>query len=147
MVEQAGYASTDALTDLAVPDMDAWTVGARFDVGGVQVSGSIQVGGDTRDDVSLLAGAGWDEAWNLGARYRWGRNDVSLAYLYGENRPNLSAPGDDKLDTATLSYARELDGGVQWSINLYWADQDGTATQSPADYDGTALSTAIRLSF
>lgn len=143
----AGYASTDAFSDLAIPDTDAWTVGARFDVGGLRVSGGVQLGGDSGDDVKLLAATGWDEAWNLGARYRWGRNDVSLAYAYGENRHDLEAPGDDKLDTATLSYARKLDGGVQWSINLFWADHDGKATGNAIDNDGTALSTAIRLSF
>ncbi len=56
----------------------------------------------------------------------------------------LEAPGEDTFDAATLSYVRELDRGVKWSVNLLWADHDGEAA---ADTDGTALSTAIRLSF
>ena len=59
-------------------------------------------------------------------------------------RAVLEAPGEDTFDAATLSYVRELDRGVKWSVNLLWADHDGEAA---ADTDGTALSTAIRLSF
>ena len=143
----AGYTSADAPNDLAMPDMDTWTVGARVDVGGLRVSGGIQLGEDTRDAALQSAPAGWDEAWSLGARYRWGRNDVSLGYAYSENRPGLQAPGDDKRDAAALRYNRMLDGGVEWSINLMWADRDGSTGGDFADTDGTALSTAIRLSF
>ncbi len=127
--------------------MDAVTIGARFDVGGLRVSGGFQMGNESRDDAKPLATSGWDETWNLGARYRWGRNDVSLAYAYGENRAVLNAPGDDKFDAATLSYVRKLDRGVKWSVNLLWADHSGQATGSADDNDGTALSTAVRLSF
>ena len=143
----AGYVSADAFDDLEMPDMDALTVGARFDVGGLRVSGGFQMANEPREDAKQLAASGWDETWNLGARYRWGRNDVSLAYAYGENRADLKAPGDDKFDAATLSYIRKLDRGVKWSVNLLWAAHSGQATGGAADIDGTALSTAVRLSF
>ena len=142
----AGYKSGDAFDDLATPDTKTFTVGARFDVGGFRVSGGFQKGNEPREDADPSATSDWDEAWNLGARYRWGRNDVSLGYAYGENRAVLEAPGEDMFDAATLSYVREFDRGVKWSINLLWADHDGETTGG-ADDDGAALSTAIRLSF
>ncbi len=143
----AGYVSADAFDEREMPNMDALTIGARFDVGGFRLSGGFQMSNEPREDAKQLATSGWDETWNLGARYRWGRNDVSLAYAYGENRADLKAPGDERFDAATLSYVRELDRGVKWSVNLLWADQGGEAAGSADDTDGTALSTAIRLSF
>ena len=143
----AGYISADALNDLEMPNMDAVTVGARFDVGGFRLSGGFQMSNEPREDASQLVMSGWDETWNLGARYRWGRNDVSLAYAYGENGADLKARGDEKFDAASLSYVRKLDRGVKWSVNLLWADHSGETTGSADDTDGTALSTAIRLSF
>ncbi len=142
----AGYKLGDAFDDLATPDTETFTVGARFDVGGFRVSGAFQKGSEPREDADPSATSDWDEAWNLGARYRWGRNDVSLAYAYGENRAVLEAPGEGTFNAATLSYVREFDRGVKWSINLLWADHDSETTGG-ADDDGAALSTAIRLSF
>jgi predicted porin len=143
----ASYAPADPSADLDLPDFGAWTVGARFSVGGLDVSGEIRKAANTAGDAGPATGAGWDEEWNLGARYRWGHNDISLAYAYGENRPEPAAAGDDKLDAAALSYARKLIGGVEWSINLLWTDRDAAAASGPAGLDGTSLSTAVRLSF
>ena len=143
----AGYSSSDAFDDQEVPDMESFAIGARFDVGGLRVSGGFQKGNEPREDANQLASAGWDETWSLGARYRWGRNDVGLAYAFGENRVVPEAPGADNFDAATLSYARQLDRGVKWSVNLLWADHGGETIGGADDNDGTALSTAIRLSF
>ncbi len=143
----AGYISADAFDDREMSNVDALTVGARFDVGGFRLSGGFRRSNEPREDAKQLATSSWDETWILGARYRWGRNGVSLAYAYGENRTDLKAPGDERIDAATLSYDRELDRGVKWSVNLLWADHGGEAAGSADDTDGTALSTAVRLSF
>jgi hypothetical protein len=142
-----GYVAADAFDNRVLPHTDAWTVGARFDVGGLLVSGEFRMASDPREDGKQLAESSWDETWNLGARYRWGRNDVSLGYVYGDNRTVPKAPGDDKYDAATLSYVRELDRGVKWSVNLLWADHSGETISDRDESGGTALSTAIRLSF
>ncbi len=143
----AGYVSSDAFDDPRTPNTDTLAVGARFDVGGLRVSGGFHKGNEPREDANQPAAAGWDETWNLGARYRWGRNDVGFAYAFGENRAVLEAPGEDTFDAATLIYVRNLDRGIKWSVNLIWADHAGEATSGADGNDGTALSTAIRLSF
>ena len=55
--------------------------------------------------------------------------------------------GDDELDAAILSYARNLRPDVKWSVNLYWADWEGEDVGRADDNDGFSLTTALRMSF
>ena len=143
----AGYLSANAFDDLETPGTETFTLGARFDMGGLRVSGGFQKGNELRENANQLASSDGDKVWNLGARYRWGRNDVGFTYAYGENRAVLNAPGEDTFDAATLSYVRKLDRGVKWSVNLIWADHGGESTSGADDNEGAALGTMIRLSF
>jgi predicted porin len=119
---EAGYTAAEASNDVAVPDMGAWTVAARVDFagsfGGLRVSGGFKKNNDPGGDLAATA-AGSGEAWNIGARYLWSRNDVRLAYGRGDNQAVIASPGDDEHDAATLSYARTFGRGVKWSVNLY----------------------------
>ena len=147
----AGYAAAEASDDVATPDMDAWTIAARFDFGGsfdgLRVSGEFMKNSDPPGDAPTTATPGSGEAWNIGARYLWGRNDVRLAYGHGDSRAVIATPGDDGQDAATLSYARTFGRGVKWSVNLYWADTASEAARGSDDNDGMALTTGLRLNF
>ncbi len=143
----AGYETAEASDNVMMPDLDTWTVAARFEFGGLRVSGEFKKTNDLREDAKPLATSGRDEAWDFGARYLWGRNDVSLAYAHGAGLAVTAMPNDDELDAATLSYARTLGRGVKWSVNLYWANVAGEDFGKSDDNDGMALTTGLRLNF
>jgi predicted porin len=144
----AGYLTADSPDGVAVPDPDAWNLAARIDFGGFRVSGAVKKNNDMRDSVGTgTATSNSGTIFDVGARYRWGPNGVSLVYVHGENEAVIATPGDDELDSGMLSYARNLGPGVKWSVNLIWADFKGEDVGSSDDNDGTALTTAVRMNF
>jgi predicted porin len=143
----AGYLQADSPDGIAIPDMDAWNVAARLDFGSFRVAGVYKENNDLRDNPAALATSNSGTIFDVGVRYRWGPNGVSLTYSSGENEAVIATPGDDELDASMLSYARTLGPGVKWSVNLLWVDYTGEAAGSADDNDGMALTTALRLSF
>ena len=144
----AGYLSAESADGIANPDPDAWNIAARLDFGGFRVAGAFKKNNDMRDSAGasvLTSNSG--EIWDVGVRYRWGPNGISLVYSHGEGEAVIATPGDDELDASILSYARTLGPGVKWSVNLFWADYTGETPGSTDDNDGMALTTALRLSF
>ena len=139
----AGYAAADTSDDSAWPAIDAWTVAALFDVSGLRVSGEFEKNDDPRHGVAPTATPVSGAAWNIGATYQWGRNDVSLAYGHGKNRAALIAPSDG----AMMSYDRTLGRGVDWSVNLYWAEAVPSAIRGSEGDEAVALTTGLRLNF
>ena len=87
------------------------------------------------------------EIFDVGVRYRWGPNGVSLTYSHGENEGVIATTGEDEKDASMLSYSRTLGPGVKWSVNLLYADYKGEDVGSADDNDGMAFSTSIRMGF
>lgn len=146
----AGYLQAEGADGTTIPDMDAWNVAGRVDFGGFRVAGAYKKNNDLRDSPGAAANTATSNSgsiWDVGARYRWGPNGVSLTYSHGENEAVIATPGDDEKDAAMLSYGRNLGPGVLWSVNLIWADYTGEVAGSTDDNDGMAATTAIRLSF
>jgi predicted porin len=152
----AGYLTMDApegATGVGIPsDYDAWNVAVRVDFGPFRVSGAYKENNDlnapSSSNATPLAGASDSgEIYDVGVRYRWGPNGVSLVYSHGEGEANLAVPGDDEKDAAMLSYSRALGPGVKWTANLMWADYSGEDPGSADDNDGYAFTTSIRMGF
>ncbi len=144
----AGYLTADSPDGIATPDPESWNIALRLDFGGFRVSGAFKNNDDQRDSngaSTLTSNSG--EIFDVGVRYRWGPNGVSLVYAHGEGEATIATPGDDELDAAMLSYARNLGPGVKWSVNLFWVDYTGEDAGSADDNDGTALTTALRMNF
>jgi predicted porin len=146
----AGYLAAEAPDSPAanVPDPSAWNVALRLDFGPFRVAGAFKKNDDmraSRGASTTISTSG--EIYDVGVRYRWGPNGVSLTYAHGESEKELAIPGDNEKDTAMLSYARNLGPGVKWSVNLMWADYTGEIAGSSDDNDGTALTTSLRMSF
>ena len=144
----AGYLSWQSPEGIAVPDADAWNVAVRLDFGGVRLSGVVKKNNDMRDTAgtgTLTSNSG--TIWDVGARYMWGSNGISLTYAHGENEAIIATAGDDERDAAMLSYRRALGPGVRWTVNLMWAEYTGEVTGSTDDNDGSALTTSIHMAF
>ena len=82
--------------------------------------------------------AGGDELdrWDIGGRYTWGPNAVSLGYIHLEKMKKETAAGK-------LSYSRSLGPGVQWSLDALWAEYENDGKSE----DGTAYTTGIKVAF
>ena len=119
--------STHAMND----DPENWGGGLWVDFSGVKVG----VGYVRHNEV---AKAGGDEVdrWDIGGRYSWGPNAVSLGYIHVEKQTKETAAG-------RLSYSRSLGPGVTWSLDALWAEYEaGSESQ-----DGTAYTTGIKVAF
>jgi predicted porin len=92
----------------------------------------------TSADVNVL---------NIGAGYEWGKNTVSIGWESNESPASKLVAGDDKTDRAKISYARDLGPGVEYRLNLFWADYQGENAGSADDNDGYALTTSVRVAF
>ena len=135
-----GYVTADNPTR-EEDDPQNWGGGLWVDFSGVRVGvGYVRSDKLTKDDDEL-------DRWDVGGRYTWGPNAVSLGYIHLEY---------DKSETAAgrLSYSRNLGPGVQWSLDVLWAEYendysdlkrlDGTPITSQ---DGTAYTTGIKVAF
>jgi predicted porin len=130
-------------------DPSQWGGGGRVDFGGLRVLAGYKrtenmVGLSPAVPTNNLDG----EIWNIGVRYNWGPNGVSFNYSQGSAKA-LTNPGEDELDLAILSYARQFAPGIKWTINLMYADYQnednvGTST-SQQDFDGFALVNTWRI--
>ena len=106
--------------------------------GGLYVDfSSIRVGvGYVRQGEVAQAGGDELDRWDIGGRYSWGPNAVSLGYIHLEKLTKETAAG-------RLSYSRSLGSGVTWSLDALWAEYEvGNESQ-----DGTAYTTGIRVKF
>jgi predicted porin len=131
--------------------MAAYVIAGRVDFGGFRVA----IGWKHHEDVRAFTTATSTstssrsldgDLIDIGARYSFGANAVSLGYRTGEMEAEKSAVGDEEEDAFMASYRRTLGPGVNWTANLIWADvqDDGTTGKSN---DGWAISSSIRLIF
>ena len=129
-------------------DMRAYSVGAKVDFAGFRVS----LGYKKNEDVYALSGRSNTvslngEIFDLGAKYAWGANSVSIGYTTGEMEGSTTVAGDDEEQGLMLSYRRALGPGVRWTANLMYADYDEETGGANSSNDGWAATTTLRLAF
>ena len=125
-----GYVTADE-SNQAKDDPQRWGGGLFVDFSGVRVG----VGYVRHNEVTKAGGDELDR-WDIGGRYTWGPNAVSLGYIHLEQMKAETAAG-------RLSYSRSLGPGVSWSLDALWAEyENGDESQ-----DGTAYTTGIKVAF
>ena len=157
----AGYLQAEAPEGINVPDPSAYILAGRLDFGPFRVSGAVKKNKDFRDFNTLVVTAGGlkgnnaigtatsnsGTVWDIGARYSWGPNRVSVTYSHGEGEATIANPDDDTVDHGMLSFARQLAPGVKWSANVIFADWQGEDVGTKDDNSGWAVTTALRMNF
>ena len=123
-----GYVTADE-PNPAKDDPQRWGGGLFVDFSGVRVGvGYVRHNEQTMGDEL--------DRWDIGGRYSWGPNAVSLGYIHLEKATKETAAG-------RLSYSRSLGSGVTWSLDALWAEYEvGNESQ-----DGTAYTTGIKAKF
>ncbi|MGE0715724.1 MAG: porin [Alphaproteobacteria bacterium] len=144
------WSAPDAGTN---PDAKAWNIGGSVEFMGFKLAGAYKRQWDFRDGfgastTTSLSG----NRWEVGARYTFGPNAVSVVYGRGEQERLISNPNDEELRNLMAAYRRALGPGVFWYMNFTWADYDGedrraVAAATTDDNSGYAISTGIRLNF
>ena len=125
-----GYVTADE-PNAEKDDPQRWGGGLWVDFSGVKVG----VGYVRHNEVTKAGGDELDR-WDIGGRYSWGPNAVSLGYIHLEKMEAETAAG-------RLSYSRRLGAGVTWSLDALWAEYEaGSESQ-----DGTAYTTGIKVAF
>ena len=112
-------------------DPQRWGGGLWVDFSGVKVGF-----GYVRHNEVMKAGGDELDRWDIGGRYTWGPNAVSLGYIHLEKMKKETAAGK-------LSYSRSLGPGVQWSLDALWAEYENDGKSE----DGTAYTTGIKVAF
>jgi predicted porin len=128
-------------------DMSAYIVAARVDFGPFRIAGAFRENMDVRDDIGASFTTSLDGSmFDVGARYTFGRNAVSIGYVNGEAEGAIT-PGDDKEQDFIVSYRRTLAPGVAFHANLFYVDVADEVSGPNSEVAGWALTTAIRLDF
>lgn len=144
-----GYVQTNEST-VNRDDDSAWGVGLRVDFQGFRV-GVSWVDNDSQENktTGVTAGVG-QETFELGIRYVFGPNAVSLGYQNAETTATSNAAGDgDEIESFVIAYRRTLGPGVFWKVTGFTADFDDGLTGAAAgnSNDGEALTTSIQVRF
>jgi len=85
--------------------------------------------------------------FDIGGRYNWGKNWVSLGWQHSKSPADKTIKGNDKTDLFLASYRRDLAPGVQYRFNVFYADYKGENPGSTDDSKGYAVSTSVRVAF
>ena len=145
----AGYAEANpGLPDQSRPA--GFNAGLVVDVGGFRAS--VGFDHEFNQTQNTVANDGNNHEINVGVRYKQGRNNFSVGYAHAEDEHSRAIPGNDKLDQLMASYRRDLGPGVQYRLNLMWADWQqedapGTVDKSLNDNSGYAATTSVRIAF
>ena len=136
--------------------LDDNTAGADFDPKGYHVSGKVKIGAVTlaagylsemNRQADTAATSRDRRNLDLGAKFDAGKNKFSIGYLTSESEGARATTGDDKTTQVMVSYRRELGPGVQYRLNVMFADFAGEVAGSADDNEGYAVSTSVRVGF
>jgi hypothetical protein len=145
-------------------DMQTYGFGASVEWGPFKISAGYRENTDLRDGNGVdttATGSGGGAAtsldgslYDIGARYMFGPNAVSLTYRNGTADGSRTNSGEDEEEMAMLSYRRTLGPGVNWDANLFYlsSKNEGGAEVTAAngnltENNGWAFTTAIQLAF
>jgi predicted porin len=158
----ADTATTWANTD----DPTTWGVGASLEFGPFKVALGYRQNNDVRDNFGAaggvpagtpVAGAGSGTSldgslYDIGARYTFGPNAVSLTYRSGDIEGTRADTAEPEEQAFMASYRRTLAPGVNWDANLIYQNSETepaavAGTNAPREVSGWAITTAIQLNF
>jgi len=147
----AGYATEDETTPNRT-DREVWGVGARVDFNGFRIGMSWVDRQEQHSSITNVTNPGGQgqETFEIGARYTFGPNAVSIAHLSAETDGDQAGGrnGDEAIVTA-VAYRRTLGPGVAWRLTATRAEfNDGaTGALANASNDGEAITSSISLRF
>jgi len=147
----AGYATEDETT-VNRTDREVWGVGARIDFSGFRIGVSWVDREEQHSSVTNVTNAGGQgqEHFEIGARYTFGPNAVSIAHMDMDTQASQASGrnGDEAIVTA-VAYRRTLGPGVSWKVTATRAEfNDGaTGALANASNDGEAITSSISLRF
>ena len=142
-----GYTTGDDST-VGAGDPEIWGIGGRVDFSGFRVGMSFVDKKNQDTAAGGIAGNG-QETFEIGARYTFGPNAVSIQHLAGETDSPLAGRNGDEVRSTFLAYRRTLGPGVSWNLTAIFADFDeGLAgAAGGTSNDGQALATSITVVF
>jgi predicted porin len=164
MAKSPGTGAADTATTWAnKEDAKTWGIGASVEWGPFKISGGYRENIDVRDTNGVdttVAGSGGGSTtsmdgtlYDIGGRYTFGPNAVSLTYRSGTSDGTKVNTTEDEEEMVMLSYRRTLGPGVNWDANLFYlkaTNEGGTeiaGTLNPQENSGWAFTTAIQLAF
>ena len=101
-------------------DPEVWGGGIRLDFSGIRLSASY-VDRDDQKTAGVTTAPG-QETIELGAKYTFGPNAVSIAHLRAESTATTGTAGNgDELKSTFISYRRTLGPGVSWQLAAIFA--------------------------
>ena len=126
-------------------DPKGYSVGGKVSFSGVTLAAGYMT------KKSIENGDGTSSAsdeLSFGAKYDFGKNHVGAGYLYGEARGSKANTKEDEADRLMVSYRRDLAKGVQYRLNLIYADFVGEDPGTGSDdNEAIAVTTGIRIAF
>ena len=146
-----GYAIEDETTANRT-DREVWGIGGRVDFSGFRIAMSWVDREEQHSSVTGVTNAGGQgqETFEIGARYMFGPNAVSIAHLTAEtDGSQASGRNGDEAKSTFIAYRRTLGPGVFWKVTAMFAEfNDGaTGAVAGASNDGEALTTSIFVRF
>jgi predicted porin len=157
-----GTGGSDTATTWAnTDDPVTWGVGASVEFGPFKLALGYRQNDDVRDSFGPpgpsagIAGSTTSldgSLYDIGGRYTFGPNAVSLTYRSGDIEGTRADPAEPEESMFMASYRRTLAPGVNWDLNLFYqnSETEPTAvagTNAPREVDGWVLTTAIQLNF
>jgi hypothetical protein len=136
-------------------DPMGWAVGGLLGWNGLEVSGGykqernrLSTGATNFSGATVNSLLSADiNVLDLGAAYQFGRNHVSLGWQHSKSPADKTISGDDKTDILLASYRRDLGPGVQYRLNVFYADFKGENPGTTDDSRGYAVTTSVRIAF
>ena len=142
----AGYATAQpASNGQDQNDLEGVAAGARFDIGSFRIAYGYHREWNLSSETSATKAG--TTAHDVGVRYKMGKNNFSIGYKHSEAEGTRANSSEDETDIAMVSYRRDLGPGVQYRLNLMYADYQGEDVGSADDNEGVALTTSVRLAF
>ena len=147
----AGYTVMNPTSNGAdASDPKGWGVSGSVGFSGFKIAAGYTAEKSLTGETNGGPTAG-DSAIDIGISYKFGKNNVSAAWLHSEDKSGSAAgaggAAEDETDVVMLSYSRDLAAGVEYRLNLIYADYQGAAIGSADDNEGIALTTSVRLAF
>jgi hypothetical protein len=121
-----------------------------YNVGSTVTVGPFKVGASYRRNLNWDIATGTSAegySYDVGGRYTFGPNAVSVVYIHGETKGSLANTGKDKDTGMTFEYARTLAPGVKVTGNLLYSELKDEAGGANSKFDGWAFATTLRLDF
>jgi len=142
-----GYTTGDEAT-VASGDPEIVAIAGTVSFSGFKI-GMSHVDKKNQDTVAGGIAGNGQKTFEIGARYTFGPNAVSIQHLSGETDSPIAARDGDEVKSTFVAYRRTLGPGVSWNLTAIFADfDDGLAGAAVGtSNDGQALATSLTVVF